>query len=479
MSNDYYNPTYDFQPRTLAESAKVDAELAAVQAGFAKLPGLSTLLGSSANFITAGGTANALTASLGDPWTTYTGKDGNRIAVRIITENTGAATMSVDGLAYKALLRNDGDALQAGDLQVGGVYDMVYDETAGQFRVIDAINGVLLDAEAAATAAAATQTEINNVYLGSQSSPPTTDGEGNPLDAGDAGAWYIDSTTGVVYVWTGTEWISASRAVVEYQRIVATAGQTIVTLANAYTTSSNSVRVFLNGVAQFVPYNFTETDSTTITFTVALEEGDILDVFTNESASYGFSASASSISYNNATSGLTAVNMQDAIDELEDEIDAVIAGEVTAADVTYSNATSGLTATDAQAAIDEVEGRVDTAETNISAKLNKTGDTVVTVNEETEDGDDTDGALNWAAFMVFTRTLAGNVTFSFTNVPTTDSTKRELFLTNGGTYVVTWPASNFAWVGGEVPTLGTVDRIILSKYEGDTTVYAEHRSVTA
>jgi len=476
MANDYYETTYDFQPRTLAESAKVDAELAAIEAGFAKLPGLGTLLGSSGNFVTAGGTDNALTVTLGTVWTTYTGKDGHRISVRIATENTGAGTMSVDGLAYKTLLRNDGDALQAGDLQVGGVYDMVFDESAGQFRVIDAINGVLADAEAAAAAAAATQTEINNIYLGSQATAPTTDSEGNPLDAGDAGAWYIDSTTGVVYVWNGSEWISANSAVVTHQRIVASASQTVFNLNNTYTLDTFSVRVFLNGLHQLQVYNYTETDSDTITFTVPLESGDIVDVYTNEAASFGFSESADAISYSNATSGLTAVNVQDAIDELDQAIDDIEAGVTAASDVTYDNATSGLTATDAQAAIDEVEGRLDTAE---SGKLDKTGDTVVTVSEETEDDDETGATLNWATFMVFTRTLGDDVTFAFSNVPTTDSTKRELFLTSGGSHVVTWPASNFAWVGESAPTLGAVDRIIFSKYEGDTTVYAEHRSVTA
>ena len=230
-------------------------------------------------------------------------------------------------------------------------------------------------------------------------------------------------------------------------------------------------------MAQFNPYNFTETTTTSITFTAALVAGDILDIFTNESASFGYSTDASSIAYSNATSGLTAVNVQAAIDELEDEIDAVIAGTTTAADVTYSNATSGLTATDAQAAIDEVEGRLDTAETDISGKLDNTGDTVITVSEETDTS--TSATLNWAAYMVFTRALTGDTTFAFSNVPSVDSTKRELKLTNGGTYVVTWPASNFAWVGGTAPTLGTEDRIVFSQYEGDTTVYAEARSVTA
>lgn len=60
---------------------------------------------------------------------------------------------------------------------------------------------------------------------------------------------------------------------------------------------------------------------------------------------------AEDISYDNTTSGLTASNVQAAIDE-------VAAGAVTpeADDVVYDNTTSGLTATNVQAAIDELAG---------------------------------------------------------------------------------------------------------------------------
>lgn len=46
-----------------------------------------------------------------------------------------------------------------------------------------------------------------------------------------------------------------------------------------------------------------------------------------------------------------------------------LASGTTAADISFDNTASGLTATDVQAAIDEVEGRLDTAETNISNKV--------------------------------------------------------------------------------------------------------------
>ena len=70
------------------------------------------------------------------------------------------------------------------------------------------------------------------------------------------------------------------------------------------------------------------------------------------------SADASDITYDNATSGLTATDAQAAIDELKTGLD----NQNEASEIAYSNATSGLTATNVQAAIDEVEGRVDTVE---------------------------------------------------------------------------------------------------------------------
>lgn len=65
-------------------------------------------------------------------------------------------------------------------------------------------------------------------------------------------------------------------------------------------------------------------------------------------------ATASSISYTNTTSGLTATNAQAAIDELAAR---PVAGD--AEDIDYDNTTSGLTATDVQAAIDELADKPD------------------------------------------------------------------------------------------------------------------------
>jgi len=106
---------------------------------------------------------------------------------------------------------------------------------------------------------------------------------------------------------------------------------------------------------------------------------------------------ADGISYNNSTSGLTATNVQDAIDEVDGAVDTLssaVAGKSTvsvsqvvstgtkiatvtvdsvgtdiyapaqstptASQVSYDNTTSGMTASDVQAAIDELDSTVDT-----------------------------------------------------------------------------------------------------------------------
>lgn len=94
---------------------------------------------------------------------------------------------------------------------------------------------------------------------------------------------------------------------------------------------------------------------------------------------------ASEISYDNTTSGLSATNVQDAIDEVEGRVEGIESNtyvnsfngrtgvvspqtsDYDSIQIDYNNTTSGLSATNTQAAIDEVEGRVDTAEGNISS----------------------------------------------------------------------------------------------------------------
>lgn len=82
---------------------------------------------------------------------------------------------------------------------------------------------------------------------------------------------------------------------------------------------------------------------------------------------------ADQLTYDNTTSGLTATDVQAAIDENDANIDAHLADTVDAHDATaisYDNTSSSLTATEVQAAIDEVEARVDTSDAQLATGNN-------------------------------------------------------------------------------------------------------------
>lgn len=78
---------------------------------------------------------------------------------------------------------------------------------------------------------------------------------------------------------------------------------------------------------------------------------------------------ADEITYDNTTSGLTATNVQTAIDEVDGNVDTVTSGLSNhlsdtsdahdASAISYDNTTSGLIATEVQTAIDELENEID------------------------------------------------------------------------------------------------------------------------
>jgi hypothetical protein len=83
---------------------------------------------------TAGGTANALTISVGGAPGSYAA--GQRYAFVVAANNTGAATLAVNGLGAQSVRRPDGSTLAAGDLVAGTLVGVTYDGT--NFRLADA-----------------------------------------------------------------------------------------------------------------------------------------------------------------------------------------------------------------------------------------------------------------------------------------------------------------------------------------------------
>lgn len=58
--------------------------------------------------------------------------------------NTGASTLAVSGLAAKSVVRNDGSALQAGDIPASGLVEVIYQATLGKFCLTAPANLVSL-----------------------------------------------------------------------------------------------------------------------------------------------------------------------------------------------------------------------------------------------------------------------------------------------------------------------------------------------
>lgn len=87
------------------------------------------------------------------------------------------------------------------------------------------------------------------------------------------------------------------------------------------------------------------------------------------------SMDANDVVYDNTGSGLTAANVQDAIDEIVGDIPTGFAASV----ITYDNTVSGLTAADVQAAIDELKALIPVTPTYITTGINliNTGASIV------------------------------------------------------------------------------------------------------
>jgi len=92
--------------------------------------------------ITAGGTADALTATTRDPFTAYSGNIS--LKVKAAADNTGAATLDANGIGAKKIrkLTSAGEvALAAADIKNGNVYSLMYatwaDSAAGAWILIN------------------------------------------------------------------------------------------------------------------------------------------------------------------------------------------------------------------------------------------------------------------------------------------------------------------------------------------------------
>lgn len=130
------------------------------------------------------------------------------------------------------------------------------------------------NAAASATAAAASLDDFDDRYLGSKTTDPTTDNDGNPLITG---ALYFNSVAGEMRVWAGTFWKAAGSSVggtINTAKYTATAGQT--EFAIVY--DVGFVHVYLNGLKLESGVEFTANNGTSVVLATGAIAGDVVDM---------------------------------------------------------------------------------------------------------------------------------------------------------------------------------------------------------
>lgn len=245
--------------------------------------------------------------------------------------------------------------------------------------------------------------------------PTLTDGTGNAGDvyrvsvAGsqDYGSGSITLAVGDLLIYSGTIWEKSPGT----DAVLSVNGQTgIVSLDTDDIAEGSALYHTDNRARTAAVVNSTAGSETDQAASVAAMKSYVTSQIATKDE-------ASEISYSNTTSGLTATDVQAAIDEVEARVDINDAkvsadGSVTshsdvtdagsgaiitsaersklagveanakddqdADEVPYTNTTSGLTATDVQAAIDEIEARVDTNDAKVSADGSVTSHSDVT-----------------------------------------------------------------------------------------------------
>ena len=190
-----------------------------------------------------------------------------------------ATAIQSGGTFYDSLVLKSGSTM-TGALTLSGAPTV--DLHAATKLYVDGVAGSATAAAASAAAAAASYDSFDDRYLGSKSSAPTLDNDGNSLVTG---ALYWNSVSSTMFAWTGSAWgsISSSAAIYRY-KFIAAGGETSVSGADASSQTLAYIagyeQVYLNGVLLVRGTDYTATNGTSITALSALVLNDIVEIIT-------------------------------------------------------------------------------------------------------------------------------------------------------------------------------------------------------
>jgi hypothetical protein len=190
-----------------------------------------------------------------------------------------ATAIQAGGTVYDSFVLKSGSTM-TGNLTLAGAPSS--NLHAATKLYVDDVAGSATAAAASATAAAASYDSFDDRYLGSKSTAPSVDNDGNALITG---ALYWNSVSNTMFAWTGSAWgsISSTAAIFRY-RFTAAGGETSESGLddNGVTLSyiPGKEQVYLNGVLLVRTTDYTASNGTSITSLAALTAGDILEIIT-------------------------------------------------------------------------------------------------------------------------------------------------------------------------------------------------------
>lgn len=263
MSNDYFNHPNPVVRHTRGRASAVNAIWSAIASAFDLLPGRDDLIRGRITYAADTGAANGLVVALPKSLTAY--QDGTFIRVKVNATNTGAATINVDSLGTRNIKAIDGTDLLAGDLTAGDYAELTCDESNTRWLLTGYWRTALSRATQAAADAEAALDAFDDIFLGSKSTAPTVDNDGDPLVEGQL---YWNSVSKNLFINNGSSWVDAAFSAEDYAALAGatfTGNLSVTTVDEDVDTLSGTTPTLDVSAAQ----HFTLTTSGNTTFTVS------------------------------------------------------------------------------------------------------------------------------------------------------------------------------------------------------------------
>jgi len=447
------------------------------------------------NKITGLGTPSAGTDAVNKAYVDAGGSGGNKL-------NLSGGTMSGVIAMGSNKITGVSNPTQAQDASTKGYTDTLFGSTAAAATSAAAANtsagnaatsatnsGSSATASAnSATAAAASFDSFDDRYLGAKSSNPSVDNDGNSLITG---ALYFNSTANSMRVYNGSSWADAGSAVNgTSQRVVYTATASQTSFSVVY--DAGFVDVYLNGIKLQISVDYAATSGTAIVLATGATVGDIVDIVSygafNLANTYTQAQTNTLISASLAKSGGT---MTGALEMGSNNVTTT--GKVLFANMysqvgdlpsasTYHGMFAHVHAT-GKAYYAHAGAWVELGnQTDVAAALPKSGGTMsglvnmadqIVQRPLLQDYSEKTVAMGSATAVnledgnVFSKTISGTTTLTFTNPSSVGTSSFSLILTNGGSATLNFPTVK--WPAATAPTLTAsgID-VLVFVYHGST-----------